>query len=177
MGGWCLTGCGILEGLLLLELGPLLQLLGPLPWLLLPPLEAPLPPLPPPPPLLPPLPLPPPPLWFLWYSMGDVKAFKKLRWFSKIWLISWIHVCRTLGLDECKTKVSTASPVLDVRANLQGSLSTFSSKQRQLTLILFLNRNPGMEKPFFLSSGSLNMTICSKRKTRLSLHRGRSPAS
>lgn len=44
MGGWCLTGCGILEGLLLLELGPLLQLLGPLPWLL-PPLEAPLPPL------------------------------------------------------------------------------------------------------------------------------------
>lgn len=77
MGGWCLTGCGILEGLLLLELGPLLQLLGPLPWLLLPPLEAPLPPLPPPPPLLPPLPLPPPPLWFLWYSMGDVKAVSK----------------------------------------------------------------------------------------------------
>lgn len=77
MGGWCLTGCGILEGLLLLELGPLLQLLGPLPWLLLPPLEAPLPPLPPPPPLLPPLPLPPPPLWFLWYSMGDVKAVRK----------------------------------------------------------------------------------------------------
>lgn len=77
MGGWCLTGCGILEGLLLLEPGPLLQLLGPLPWPLLPPLEAPLPPLPPPPPLLPPPPLPPPPLWFLWYSMGDVKAVTK----------------------------------------------------------------------------------------------------
>lgn len=80
MGGWCLTGCGILEGLLLLELGPLLlQLLGPLPWLPPPPLEAPPlpPPPPPPPPLLPPLPLPPPPLWFLWYSIGDVKAVTK----------------------------------------------------------------------------------------------------
>lgn len=78
MGGWCLTGCGILEGLLRLELGPLLQLLGPPPWLPPPPLEAPLlPPLPPPPPPLPPLPLPPPPLWFLWYSMGDVKAVSK----------------------------------------------------------------------------------------------------
>jgi hypothetical protein len=30
-------------------------------------------------------------------------------------------------------KVSTTSPVLDVRANLQGSFSTFSSRQRQLT--------------------------------------------
>lgn len=59
--------------------------------------------------------------------------FKKLRWFSKIWLISWIHVCRTLGLDECRTKVSATSPVRDVRANLQGSFSTFSSRQRQLT--------------------------------------------
>ena len=31
-------------------------------------------------------------------------------------------------------KVSTTSPVRDVRANLQGSFSTFSSRQRQLTL-------------------------------------------
>lgn len=77
MGGWCLTGCGIREGLLLLELGTLLQLLGPLPWLPPPPLEAPPPPLPPPPLPLAPLPLPPPPLWFLWYSMGDVKAVTK----------------------------------------------------------------------------------------------------
>ena len=30
-------------------------------------------------------------------------------------------------------KVSTTSPVRDVRANLQGSFSTFSSRQRQLT--------------------------------------------
>lgn len=58
-GEWCLTGWGIREGLLLLEVGRPLQLLGPLLWLLL------LPPLlgaPPPPP---PPPLPPPPLWFL----------------------------------------------------------------------------------------------------------------
>lgn len=34
-----------------------------------------------------------------------------------------------------------------------------------------------MEKPFFLSSSSLKMTICSNRKTRLSLQRGRSPVS
>lgn len=59
--------------------------------------------------------------------------FKKLRWFSKIWLISWIHSCRTAGLAECKTKVSVTSPVLDVSANLHGSLSTFSSRERQLT--------------------------------------------
>lgn len=55
-GEWCLTGWGIRDGRLRLELGMPLQLLGPL---LLP--------------LL--LPLPPPPLlWFLWYSIGDVKA-------------------------------------------------------------------------------------------------------
>lgn len=47
----------------------------------------------------------------------------------------------------------------------------------RLALILFLNKNPGVEKPFFLSSGSLNMTICSNRKTRLSLQRGKSPVS
>lgn len=72
-GEWCLTGWGIRDGRLRLELGMPLQLLGPplLPLLLPPP--------------------PPPLLWFLWYSIGDVKAFKKLRWFSKIWLISWIH--------------------------------------------------------------------------------------
>lgn len=114
-GEWCLTGWGIRDGRLRLELGIPLQLLGPLllPLLLL---------------------LPPPPLlWFLWYSIGDVKAFKKLRWFSKIWLISWIHSWRTPGLAECKTKVSVTSPVLDVSANLHGSLSTFSSRERQLT--------------------------------------------
>lgn len=49
-GEWCRTGCGIRDGLLLLEL------LGPLLWLLPLPLGA--------PPLLPPPP-PPPPLWFL----------------------------------------------------------------------------------------------------------------
>lgn len=55
-GEWCLTGWGIRDGRLRLELGIPLQLLGPLllPLLLL---------------------LPPPPLlWFLWYSIGDVKA-------------------------------------------------------------------------------------------------------
>lgn len=51
-GEWCRTGCGIREGLPRLELGMPGQLLGPL--------------------LL--LPLPPGPLWFLWYSIGDVKA-------------------------------------------------------------------------------------------------------
>lgn len=50
-GEWCRTGCGIREGLLLLELGRPLQLLGPLLWLLPLPLGAP--------------PLLPPPLWFL----------------------------------------------------------------------------------------------------------------
>lgn len=56
-GEWCLTGWGIREGLLLLEVGRPLQLLGPLLWLLLlPPLLG-APPPPPPPPL--------PPLWFL----------------------------------------------------------------------------------------------------------------
>lgn len=64
---------------------------------------------------------------------ADHLPFKKLRWFSKIWLISWIHSWRTPGLAECKTKVSVASPVLDVSANLHGSLSTFSSRERQLT--------------------------------------------
>lgn len=63
-GEWCRTGWGIREGLLLLALGRPLQLLAPPLWLLPPPLGA-----PPPPP-------PPPPLWFLWYSMGDVKAAK-----------------------------------------------------------------------------------------------------
>lgn len=64
-GGWCLTGCGIREGLLLLWPGPPtpLELPGPL-------VPGPLGAVPPPP--LPPL--PPPPLWFLWYSIGDVKA-------------------------------------------------------------------------------------------------------
>lgn len=71
---------------------------------------------------------------FLEKRQEHTLPFKKLRWFSKIWLISWIHVCRTLGLDECRVKVSTTPPVLDVRANLQGSFSTFSSRQRQLTL-------------------------------------------
>lgn len=64
---------------------------------------------------------------------ADHLPFKKLRWFSKIWLISWIHSWRTPGLAECKTKVSVTSPVLDVSANLHGSLSTFSSRERQLT--------------------------------------------
>lgn len=59
-GEWCLTGWGIREGLLLLELGRPLQLLGPPLWLLGPLLGA--PPLALPPPLPP---LPPPPLWFL----------------------------------------------------------------------------------------------------------------
>lgn len=55
-GEWCLTGWGIRDGRLRLELGMPLQLLGPplLPLLLPPP--------------------PPPLLWFLWYSIGDVKA-------------------------------------------------------------------------------------------------------
>uniref|UniRef100_A0A1A7XZD8 Bromodomain adjacent to zinc finger domain, 2A n=1 Tax=Iconisemion striatum TaxID=60296 RepID=A0A1A7XZD8_9TELE len=66
-----------------------------------------IPPPPPPPPMLgvmlapgsPPVlllllggpPCPPPPTWFLWYSMGDVKALRKLRWFSRIWLTWWIQ--------------------------------------------------------------------------------------
>lgn len=52
-GEWCRTGCGIREGLLRLELGIPGQVLGPLLLLVL---------------------LPPGPLWFLWYSIGDVKA-------------------------------------------------------------------------------------------------------
>lgn len=67
--------------------------------------------------------------------------FKKLRWFSKIWLISWIHNWRTPGLAECKIKVSVTSPVLDVSANLHGSLSTFSSKERQLTFTKKTNKH------------------------------------
>ena len=35
--------------------------------------------------------------------------------------------------------------------------------------MLLLNVYPGREKPFFLSIGSLKMTSCSNRKTRLSL--------
>lgn len=35
--------------------------------------------------------------------------------------------------------------------------------------MLFLNMYPGIENPFFRSIGSLKMTICSNRKTRLSL--------
>lgn len=60
-GEWCLTGWGIREGLLRLELGGPPPLPGPPPWLL-PPLPLGAPPPPPPPPLPP---LPPPPLWFL----------------------------------------------------------------------------------------------------------------
>lgn len=43
--------------------------------------------------------------------------------------------------------------------------------------MLFLNMYPGREKPFFLSIGSLKMTSCSNRKTRLSLGRDRKPLS
>lgn len=41
------------------------------------------------------------------------------------------------------------------------------------TLMLFLKMYPGSEKPFFLSIGSLKITSCSKRKTRLSFARER----
>lgn len=54
-GEWCRMGWGIREGLERLVLLIPLQLFGPLG-----------------------------PTWFLWYSIGDVKAFKKLRWFSRI---------------------------------------------------------------------------------------------
>ena len=43
------------------------------------------------------------------------------------------------------------------------------------TLMLFLNWYPGVDDPFL--SSSLKMTICSKRKTRRSLERDRTPAS
>lgn len=43
------------------------------------------------------------------------------------------------------------------------------------TLMLFLNWYPGVDDPFL--SSSLKMTICSKRKTRLSLERDKTPAS
>lgn len=45
------------------------------------------------------------------------------------------------------------------------------------TLMLFLKMYPGMEKSFFLSMGSLKITSCSNRKTRLSLARDRKPLS
>lgn len=45
------------------------------------------------------------------------------------------------------------------------------------TLMLFLKRYPGVEKPFFLSRGSLKITICSNKKTLLSFILDRSPPS
>lgn len=45
--------------------------------------------------------------------------------------------------------------------------------QQSPTLMLFLKMYPGSEKPFFLSIGSLKITSCSKRKTRLSFARER----
>lgn len=49
-------------------------------------------------------------------------------------------------------------------------LSSCQTVENKLpTFILFLKMYPGMEKPFFLSIGSLKMTSCSNRKTRLSL--------
>lgn len=45
------------------------------------------------------------------------------------------------------------------------------------TFMLFLKMYPGSEKPFFLSIGSLKITSCSKRKTRLSLALDRKPLS
>lgn len=43
--------------------------------------------------------------------------------------------------------------------------------------MLFLKRYPGVEKPFFLSRGSLNKTICSNKNTLLSFILDRSPPS
>lgn len=56
-----------------------------------------------------------------------------------------------------------------------GAVSSLA--QRGLTLMLFLKMYPGIEKPFFLSIGSLKITSCSNRKTRLSLARDRKPLS
>lgn len=52
-----------------------------------------------------------------------------------------------------------------------------SALKYNLTLMLFLKVYPGKGKPFFLSIGSLKMTSCSNRKTRLSLALDRKPLS
>lgn len=102
-GEWCLTGWGIRDGLLRLELVIPLQLLGPLLLLLL------LPPPQPPPAPLPLLP-PPPLLWFLWYSMGDVKAAIKTKKTDKgKW--RWMHSMAKLRVyQEGNIPFHTISP-------------------------------------------------------------------
>lgn len=59
---------------------------------------------------------------------------RKFLWFSRMLLICCIHVWHMDGLDEWRTKRSVP-PVddLDVRVNLQGSLSELSSRPNQLT--------------------------------------------
>lgn len=107
-----------------------------------------------------------------WYSIGDCKALRKLRCDSKICTTSLTQALQISGEDANIWKRTTLpSGLRDVSTKRASSPSTLVSTPRQLTLMLFLKMYPGMEKPFFRSIGSLKITICSNRKTRLSLAR------
>lgn len=75
----------------------------------------------------------------------------------------------------CNSKLGTTFSFLGVLFFLHIPRGFTEAGRR--TLMLFLKMYPGSEKPFFLSIGSLKMTSCSNRKTRLSLARDRKPLS
>ena len=124
--------------------------------------------------------------------------FRKFLWWSKIWTTSLNQASCMSGDAACMMKRATLpSFPREVRTRQHRSSSVCSSTPRQLTcsvhtgavlliektvwtkhdykykvtltLMLFLKVYPGNKKPFFLSIGSLKMTSCSNRKTRLSL--------
>lgn len=129
--------------------------------------------------------------------------FKKLRCVSSICMMSFAQDILISGVNARRmNRCMLPSTLRDVNTNRHGSSGEQSSMPKQLiyerykyrnkhlpsylfclesptffllflTLMLFLQMYPGREKPFFRSIGSLRMTSCSKRNTRLSLGRER----